>query len=166
MQNIATVRAVCATLGDLCPARAVDAALANFRWAGRFDLRGDLLLDGAHNPAGMRALLAAIDREFGERPVHAVFSALADKRVGELLGILRGRAASVRLCPTSSRRSLGWRELAAFGEAFETVEYALEDARNWASRDGGLVLVTGSLFLVGDVMALEPGVVRDPAVDG
>ena len=60
--------------------RAIRAGLARARWPGRFELRrregGWLVLDGAHNPAGARALAASLETYFGEAPMTLVIGVL------------------------------------------------------------------------------------------
>lgn len=191
-QGVATVWTACQALqqrGITCTHAAMQKALMGFSWTGRYDwyaadAKADLpgiLYDGAHNPAGMRALLQsiALDTRFAQQPIHGVFSALADKPADDLLSMLMARAQSVHVCPVSSQRSRTTEQLTALAqncgspentlcswEVHSTPKEALQQACTQAKKTGGIVLVTGSLFLIADVMAVHLQQPRDPAVDG
>src|SRR5919108_381734 len=75
---------------------AVRAGLARARWPGRLTIvRRDpwLILDGAHNPAGARALAASLRALFGDTPVTFVLGIYADKDARGILDALRPLAA-------------------------------------------------------------------------
>jgi dihydrofolate synthase / folylpolyglutamate synthase len=179
--NVATAAAVCQELqrlGVLETADAFERAVREFDWPGRYqwvDLDPPLLLDGAHNPHAIAALLAAMadDARLRDRPVHGVFTALRDKNADEMLAMLKPRLASLHLVPVGSRRTRTEAELQALApdaRVYATVEAALDGARRAAGADasdaGSVVLVTGSLFLVGAVLAIATGAPHDPPVDG
>jgi dihydrofolate synthase/folylpolyglutamate synthase len=120
---------------------------------GRFDVVGEGVLAGAHNPAGVEWLLRRLPRN----DYVVVASILADKDAEEMLRLL-GQAGRW-LVATSSRsaRALPAGELARLGvpffEAVEAVpepEQAVKRARELAGDDGA-VLVTGSLYLLADL---------------
>lgn len=149
-------------LGDAELASGVAAA----RWPGRLELfegRPDVLLDGAHNPAGVEALLAALAVEFPGRPVHLVFGVFADKSYEAMVGRLFPACATVVLTPVPSPRGLSTDALIAAAhevcpgrrvDVAADLPEALGRAKAAAAQDGGLVLVAGSLFLVGQARAL------------
>ncbi len=67
----------------------------------------EIILDGAHNPAGARALAAYIDRFYRDRPVRLIYGAMRDKAVEEIGGILFPRAEQVIVtAPKQAGRSL------------------------------------------------------------
>jgi dihydrofolate synthase / folylpolyglutamate synthase len=120
---------------------------------GRFDLVGEDVFAGAHNPAGVEWLLGRLPR--GDYVV--VASILADKDAGTMLGLLAGAGRSLVATASRSARALPPAEVARIGARFfdtvETVggpEQALERARELAGDDGA-VLVTGSLYLLADL---------------
>ncbi|MBI3179886.1 MAG: bifunctional folylpolyglutamate synthase/dihydrofolate synthase [Deltaproteobacteria bacterium] len=172
--NLATAAAACAELANLglaCPPGAFAGAAAQFAWPGRYQwLDADLLVDGAHNPAGMRALCDALAEDpRAARPLHAVFSALGDKDAAGMLAWLTPRAATLTLCPLRSRRSRSaqaLRDLSKDAHLAAGAADALAYARTRAALDNGFVLVCGSLYLVGEVLALVTGASADPPVDG
>ena len=65
--------------------------IASTRWPGRLELlceRPEIIVDGAHNPAGARALAAYMDRFYSGRNVTLIFGAMRDKALDEIGGIL------------------------------------------------------------------------------
>lgn len=169
--NIATARTAATLLG--CPAAAFDAAVADFVWPGRYQwIAGTppILLDGAHNPAGVRALVQALDNDtrLRGRPLHGVFSALQNKDATAMLALLGPRLAALHLCPVTSTRTRSPAQLQALAPTATVhadVDQALAAARRGAGPDGAVV-VLGSLFLVADALASLTGELRDPPVDG
>ncbi|HKW78322.1 MAG TPA: cyanophycin synthetase, partial [Candidatus Limnocylindria bacterium] len=82
------------TLGIKMRPEMIEAGIASARWPGRFEVVGDVVLDGAHNPDGARALAAALRAEFPAERFAFVVGAMRDK---DLAGIL------VELAPLASR---------------------------------------------------------------
>jgi dihydrofolate synthase/folylpolyglutamate synthase len=116
---------------------------------GRFDLVGDDVLAGAHNPAGVEWLLERLPRN----DYVVVASILADKDAEAMLRLLARAGRSLVATSSRSARALPADELARaakpFFEHVEAVpgpEPALERAREL-----GPVLVTGSLYLLADL---------------
>ncbi|WP_194869395.1 folylpolyglutamate synthase/dihydrofolate synthase family protein [Myxococcus sp. AB025B] len=138
------------------------AGLGSARWPGRLEEVGErpvVLLDGAHNPAGVEVLLASLRALYTGRPVHCVFGVVADKDRGPMMRALFPACASVQLTPLETSRSLPptayldeARALVQDVTAWPDVDAALAEARRRAGPEG-LVLCTGSLFLVGMVRA-------------
>lgn len=147
----------CDAAGVRVPPDAVRAGLAATRWRGRLERRGRVLLDGAHNPAGAVAL-AQFLKDRGIRPV-LVFGALADKDWRAMIEVLAPHARDAIATRPPSPRALDPMEAARafsqsgiFGMVVEDVGHALRTAEGIAGPDG-TVLVTGSLYLVGDALA-------------
>jgi len=121
---------------------------------GRFDQVGDDVFAGAHNPAGVAWLLERLPR----RDYVVVASILADKDAETMLRALA--AAGSMLVATSSRsaRALPAEQLARLaGPFFARVESALDPDKALAharelAGDDGAVLVTGSLYLLADLV--------------
>ena len=141
------------------------AALASVVHPGRFERAGDLILDGAHNPHGARALAAAL-RELGLRPV-LVVAVSADKDAPAILGALAGDVRAIVATRYRQERALAPDALAdvarqvAPGVPVETAADLL-DAVARARQLGDVVLVAGSLFLVGEARAAYLGAPADP----
>ncbi len=119
---------------------------------------GGILFDGAHNPAGARAL-ADYFEEFVAKPVTLIFGAMGDKNVSEIARILFPRAEYLVLTAIDNSRAAATDSLlelvpAAFPKdnvfLTQTSIEALEIARKITGKEG-LICVTGSLYLVGEI---------------
>jgi len=140
------------------------AGLAGTEWPGRLQwIPGDvpLLLDGAHNIAGARALAAHL--ETGGEPFVLLFGAMHDKAFAEMAAVLFPLAREVVITRPPVARAATTEELAAAASALgirchvrPDVASALALARERA-RGVGPVVVAGSLYLVGAVLALNEG---------
>jgi dihydrofolate synthase/folylpolyglutamate synthase len=145
---------------------ALRAGAESAEWPGRLErieaANGPYLLDGAHNPDGAAALAAYLAQE---APVTLVFGALADKDWPAMLDALAPRAAHRVYVTPGGRAAAELGALAArhAGEIADSVDGALEKARALAGPKG-LVVVAGSLFLVGEARATLLSLARDPPV--
>jgi dihydrofolate synthase / folylpolyglutamate synthase len=138
-------------------------ALASVVHPGRFERVRDLILDGAHNPHGARALAATL-RELGVRPV-LVASVSSDKDVRAIAEALAPAVSAVVATRYQQERALAPAALAAaFAAAGRPAEVArdLGAALARARALGSPVLVAGSLFLVGEARVMELGAPADP----
>ncbi len=138
-------------------------ALANVEWSGRFQLirRGDgaeLLLDGAHNPAGAEALRSAVEHYFPAGITALILGILIDKDCHAICRILAPLAPRIFLVPVHSARTALTPDLSASCRAANPVAEIVECAGLGAALDragiSGLSLVTGSLYLVGEALEL------------
>jgi dihydrofolate synthase/folylpolyglutamate synthase len=137
---------------------AVRAGLAAVRLPGRLQVvrRAPLvLLDGAHNPAGMDALVHEVRCLAAGRRVRVLFGVMRDKQWQGMLGSLRSLADELVLTRPRQPRSAEPSELAA--AAALPVRIRPDPAAAYrelveASGADDVVLVTGSLFLIGDVL--------------
>jgi dihydrofolate synthase/folylpolyglutamate synthase len=128
-------------------------------WPGRLQhLSGGLILDGAHNPAGARALAAYLRPR---RPFVLVFGVMSDKAVGPMASALFPLAAEVILTRAPGRSAASPGSIAVVAGKHgrrarlePSVGRALRLARRLASPDVPVV-VAGSLYLVGAVLALR-----------
>jgi dihydrofolate synthase/folylpolyglutamate synthase len=143
------------------PPDAIRTALEDVVWPGRLEwLRWqghDVLLDGAHNPAGARALAAYV-REVFARPLPCVIGAMGDKQVTDVITALAPVASSFVCTAANTRRAAAPDAIAAVARSvapetpIEVVPSPME-AVAAAARVGGPVLVAGSLYLVGEIRA-------------
>jgi dihydrofolate synthase/folylpolyglutamate synthase len=122
-------------------------------WPGRFEERRHdgvtVVLDGAHNPDGARALVETWRLRFGDGRAVLVFSAVESKDVAGIAAPLREVVSRVHLCPIDSPRALPTSALAGhFEGAAEHADFS--SAMRAALETGEPVLVAGSLFLVGE----------------
>jgi dihydrofolate synthase/folylpolyglutamate synthase len=154
-----------ATAGFTVTPESVFKGVSAARWPGRLELfpgSPPVLLDGAHNPAGALALRESL-ADFPRRRLLLLAGVLADKSWQETLLTLLPLAAVVVAVQPSLERALPAEELAGFCsmhgcEAFAAGDVAagLAHVTGQAGADD-LVLVTGSLFTVGEARALLSG---------
>ncbi len=142
---------------------AVRAAAAETAIPGRLEVVADrplTVLDGAHNPDGVRALVAALDEIRGDRaPLVLVASVLDDKDAAGMLAVLLDGVDRAVFTRCSIPRSLPPGSLAALcgdlggppAEVVDEPERALARARELAGPEG-CVLVTGSIHLIADLV--------------
>jgi dihydrofolate synthase / folylpolyglutamate synthase len=124
--------------------------LRDVRWPGRFQVVDErIVLDACHNPHAAAQLLVNWRDVYGMEKATVIFGALGDKDYSAMLRILEPISREVLLVPISSERSAAPEALAAAcaikHRIFQSVKEALEASR-------GRILVTGSLFLVGEAL--------------
>ena len=159
--NVAiAVAAAEAFFGVPLDASVVAEALGSARVPGRLEVLGRrplVVLDGAHNPAGAAALGEALGEDFGVvRRTVLVFGCLNGRSPGDVLAALGpDRIAHVVACTPPSLRGVPAADVAAAAAGLglevsiaDSVPEALAAARGLVGADD-LVLVTGSLYLVG-----------------
>ena len=162
--------------GGPLPSAAVHAGLAGVRWPGRLErISGDVLLDCAHNVEGARALAAALPSLAQGRPVALLTSIVRDKDAAGILAALAPAVSAIITTTSRSARSISSGDLASTARthAAATVKeipdpiVALTLARRYVGH-GGLVVVAGSIFLVGELRAhlldeaVDPTPLSDP----
>ena len=139
---------------------AVRFGLETIQWPARFQVlrRGEqtIVLDGAHNPDGARALAEALRAEFKSRPLTLILGILQDKNWETICRTLAVMAGKVVVTRVASDRSASPDVLApicgaANPSATVIVAETLAEALIAAGGDS-LVVVTGSLYLVGEAM--------------
>jgi len=164
--NIATAVAICDALraaGIAIDAGAVVRGCENVRWPGRMDwIAGvpPILVDGAHNPAGMAAMVASARELIGGRRCVAVFAAMRNKDVESMAAGLSGLTREVVVTAPAVERAIPPADLARLfdppAEVAAGVRTALDRARRRAGSDG-VVVVCGSLYLAGEAIELLAG---------
>jgi dihydrofolate synthase/folylpolyglutamate synthase len=158
---VAALRTVAGPLGIRVDDSRVARALAAVRWPGRMQIvrraeGGTVLLDGAHNPDGVAALVAALRETFpGTRPA-LVLGVLADKEWGRMVQALAPVAGRVVAVPVQSQRTLAPAALRyACMVACPSTPCAVASGAGAALellRGEPLVLVAGSLYLIGEAL--------------
>ena len=161
VENAVTAAVVLVQLGTA--ASAIEVGIASTRWPGRLERvseHPEIILDGAHNPAGARALAAYIQRFYGGRSVRLIYGAMRDKAVEEISGILFPLAAQVIVTAPRQARALAPATMREVSDhANLTTAAGIEEALAMV-RDGGaddVIFVTGSLFLVAEARAVIIG---------
>jgi len=138
----------------------VQMGVGNTRWPGRLEVvrtNPTVLLDGAHNPAGARALAAYLDTLGPEGKLYLVFGAMKDKDIDGLLAPILPHADKVfvtratidraaEILPLEAAARKHHADVTGVANAAEALDRALSLAT-----PNDTVLVTGSLLLIGDV---------------
>lgn len=170
-QNAAVaIAAVEAFLGNGTLALSTDVlaeGLANATSPGRLQLIGvepTVFVDAAHNPHGARALAGAMEEYFDFSEIAVVIAVLADKDAHGVFAELSPIADRFHVTRSQSDRALPVEDLVSIAHtvaaedaviAFDYFENAVEAAREWASEGPSrAVLITGSITLVGEAIAL------------
>jgi dihydrofolate synthase/folylpolyglutamate synthase len=125
-------------------------------------LEPPLLLDGAHNPAGALTLSKTLKTEFSDKPLVALIAVLAEKDAEGLLMNLSGVFERAVITQSTSPRSMPIADLEPVASlllgcdvvGFSDFRAGLARAQEMASEVDGMVVVTGSITLVGDLIKL------------
>jgi dihydrofolate synthase/folylpolyglutamate synthase len=139
--------------------------LATATSPGRLQIIGTeptVLVDAAHNPHGATALASAIGEYFTFDEVAVVLGVLQDKDAAGIIAALAPIATLFVATQSTSDRAIGFDELAelireAGAEVSESEAFvvAVSEARAWAGKaPKRAVLITGSITLVGEAIAL------------
>ena len=165
LENCATVvaaleaMAACSPLA--IPVETIRAGLAEAVWPGRLDVLSvepPVILDGAHNPDGARALAATVRELFKKRKIGLIWGMCNDK---DALGFAKAMGGMVKSCwivPIDSERNMNPKTLLQIAktEGWGAVTATLPEARKlaeaWARENDGVVCIAGSLFLAGEVL--------------
>ncbi len=136
--------------------------IRNTSWPGRLEpilQRPLVLLDGAHNPDAARFIAQFVREELRGRAVKLVYASMRDKAIGEIGALLFPLADEVWITQTNQARSASPEEILAVTgsgagrfHAEPDPARAVNEAIEAATVDE-VILVTGSLFLVGAVRA-------------
>lgn len=171
-ENAATALCALERLGEQglpVPPKAFAEGLRTVSWPGRCQLIAadpPTFLDGGHNPDALRALREALKSMHVRRRVALVCGFCADKAVEAALKEIAPLVSAAWAVPLANPRGLPPGALADALRrvgvptviAATTVAEGLEAATAWAQENQGTALVCGSLFLVGEVLALGEGV--------
>jgi dihydrofolate synthase / folylpolyglutamate synthase len=144
----------------------IERGIRQTHWPGRFHVVTaaagwpEIVFDVAHNPAGAWALRSALSEHYENGPLIFVFGAMRDKAISEMAEILFPLADRVIATRPANPRSASPVEIQQAGsrtgaeiEAIADVGPALDRARATSGPDTVMV-VTGSIYLVGEAMRL------------
>jgi dihydrofolate synthase / folylpolyglutamate synthase len=135
--------------------------LENTRHPGRLELTGRFLFDGAHNPSGAMALEEFL-AEHVQQPITMIFGSMNDKKVLDMVRTLFPKVDNLILTRVNNSRAIPPSDIAKLLPEkvdrervclTESVGEAIAKARE-AAGESGIILVTGSLYLVGEVKRL------------
>jgi dihydrofolate synthase/folylpolyglutamate synthase len=174
--NVSCALAVIHSLGEqgyMISDTAIATGLRTASWPGRMELlsSGDghtYLLDGAHNEAGLSRLLAVLEADHTYRRLVVIWGAMGDKEYQKMLDRIAGVADTLILTRPDSERAATPAEMRARLHSIhhektilcQTVAESLTLAANKAGKDD-LILVAGSLYLVGEARPLLAGELVD-----
>ncbi|HEX4783205.1 MAG TPA: folylpolyglutamate synthase/dihydrofolate synthase family protein [Candidatus Sulfotelmatobacter sp.] len=144
----------------------IEKGIRQTRWSGRFQVVPakpgwpDIVFDVAHNPAGAWALRSALSERYENRPLIFVFAAMRDKAISEMTEILFPLAERIIATKPENPRAALPEEIHQAGsrtgaeiETASDVGAALVRARA-LSKPQAVIVVTGSIYLVGEAMRL------------
>ena len=142
---------------DISP-QGIVAGLENSRHPGRLEFSERYLFDGAHNLGGALALRAYIE-EFVSQPITMIFGAMSGKDIPAMVETLFPLADTLILTKPANSRAMTAEELAdQIPISVQPTDFIMTDSVNHAIAEAesrtaanGLILVTGSLYLVGEV---------------
>ncbi len=130
--------------------------IAATRWPGRLEHiseQPEIILDGAHNPAGARALIQYIQRFYAGRRIWLIYGVMRDKAVGEMAAMLFPLAHRIIVTAPANSRAMPPENIPAPGATLtHNVREALDLLRE--ADPGDVIFITGSLFVVGEARAL------------
>jgi dihydrofolate synthase / folylpolyglutamate synthase len=144
-------------------ASAIELGIAGTRWPGRLEhvsVSPEIILDGAHNPAGARALAGYIRQFYSGRHIVMIYGAMRDKAIAEMTGVLFPLVNEVIATAPHQSRAVDPETIRALAEhprvqTAPDLATALRGARSGPS--DRVIFITGSLFLVGEALALLNG---------
>jgi len=155
--NAALAVAALEAAGFRLPVATVARGLAAAEWPARFKRLngGRLIVDGAHNPHSTAALVETWRQEYGAEKAVVVFGAVAAKDFAASLSLLAPVAERFVFVTVNSPRAVTASELAAAAPPGTPVAAADSIAAAMAEAEAGgdRVLVCGSLYLCGEVLA-------------
>lgn len=148
------------------PPKAFTEALRTVEWRGRCQLIASdppTFLDGGHNPDALKALRESLKSMHIRRRVALVCGFCGDKAVGDALKEIAPLITTAWTVPIANPRTMTPEAVAdeakragiAHAIPMASVAEALEAATTWAQDNQGTVVICGSLYLVGEVLALQ-----------
>ena len=168
-RNFAAARAAAEAylqIAGIAPSeQAIAEAAATTAVPGRLQLIDDdppTVLDGAHNPDAVRALVQSLPDAVAKGPLALVLGVLEDKDAAAMLASLLPVTERAWFTAPPSSRALSPAALQSLARQLGFDDSvceprparALEQARRWAAEHGGVVLATGSVYLVGEARSL------------
>jgi dihydrofolate synthase / folylpolyglutamate synthase len=169
LRNVALAIAAAEELGRQgfgVTAASIERGIRETHWPGRFQVMPagggapEFIFDVAHNPAGAWALRSTLSAGYAERPLTFIFGAMRDKAIGEMAEILFPLAERVIATLADNPRSAAPEDIREAASRTSTqieeaadVAAALKLART-SARPDAVVVITGSIYIVGEAMRL------------
>jgi dihydrofolate synthase/folylpolyglutamate synthase len=152
------VQSIFPTLTD----SAIKQGLETVKWPGRFQVLQEankaqpgILVDGAHNNASMQCLLQTLEDEYPNINYHFLFGVNKGKSIKEMYVLIKPKATSVTFTQSNHPKAMSTKDVAAVCDVNQAEEYSPEQALNHLKQTispGELIVVTGSLYVVGEVL--------------
>ena len=140
------------------PTHTIDQGLANAVWEGRMQIISKspfIMVDGAHNPSGVKALYDSLIAEFSNQQFSFIMAVMADKDYLEMAHIIAPVARRIFTVTVSSERGLQASALAAAIEdiginatCYDSYETAINAAKGFSEP----IIVFGSLYFIGEIL--------------
>ncbi len=146
--------------------------LSTVTWPGRCELishsTGAFLLDGAHNPDGavmLRNVLFGVASSISRPKIALIFGTMADKRWRAMLDRISGELGPKYFVEPKGRKAADAAAMARYakGTAMPSLPEAIQQARQAVGKEG-VIVICGSLYLVGEARAFLLGLPMDPPV--
>ncbi|WP_027409482.1 bifunctional folylpolyglutamate synthase/dihydrofolate synthase [Anoxybacteroides tepidamans] len=128
------------------------------KWIGRFEKLSDeplLIIDGAHNEAGIKSLIETVQTHYADKNVHILFAALSDKPLDKMIQPLADIAKTMTFTSFDFPRAATAKQLEALCQ--HPNKTCREDWREWIEekrtsfKNDDLFLITGSLYFISEV---------------
>lgn len=147
----------------------IEKSLEDVKWIGRLEVLGKkptIVIDGAHNIDGIRALRKNIEKYFKYNKIYLLLGILADKQVEEMIAEIAPIAEKIyALTPHSERAELSEdlkNEILKYNSntiALESYEEAFSLALKEAKEED-LILISGSLYMIGDMRKIIRSIIK------
>lgn len=139
----------------------IRSGIANVQWPGRMERvasNPEIILDGAHNPAGARVLASHLREHYHDRKIWLIYGTMRDKSVAEIADTLFPLAQELILTAPDNPRSLDPQSLLEIcghpkARVTSNLSAALQIIEKEAAKEDS-VFISGSLFLVGEARAI------------
>lgn len=147
------------SFGLTVPPESIEGGLSSAKHPGRLERWGNFLFDGAHNVGGVKALCEYLD-EFVKQPITIIFGIMEGKDVAKIAPLLFPKADTLILTQPKNSRAMNPGDIARFvPDSFDTrnliISESVSEAVSKASETPvRTILVTGSLYLVGEAQGL------------
>ncbi|MBI1870340.1 MAG: bifunctional folylpolyglutamate synthase/dihydrofolate synthase [Chlamydiae bacterium] len=149
--------------GFFLPERAILSGFKKASWPGRFEILKKeplVIIDAAHNPAGMRSLVNTWQEVVGPRGADLIFSSLEDKDVEKMVKNLCPIVEEVTLVEVSNPRTRKLKDLERVWRSYlpeekihlSTLQKVIQKLKN-REKNTRPLLVTGSIYLLGEVLS-------------
>lgn len=136
----------------------IQAGVKNAFWPGRFEVNGQIILDGSHNEEGIKSLVDTLERHYSNKKLTILFTALEDKPLEKMINTLDALHAKLYFTELSQPRAAKAEQLFELSNAKQK-----EIVINWQSfmtekqkemREDELLVICGSLYFIKEVISI------------